>query len=243
MKLFGRLSGSFARRGLVGTLRHAVARVIGYLRNQSPAARRDRAEKRERDRAFDERFGVDTGGIIDLSDLGIDVEHRSVGSPYWASEPELFLELIRNVGVHYPAYTFVDIGCGKGRALLLASEFPFKSVVGVELSDILVQSAKENLRRYPAERRRCAAVEVHCMDASLYDIPSGPLLLYFFHPFGESVLTKVVQRIVASYEASPRDIRVIYSVPLMDHVWATVKFLEKSTAPSGCSIYATRSSA
>ena len=64
---------------------------------------------------------------------------------------------------------FVDLGSGKGRTLLLASEYPFRRIVGVELSPKLHRIAKTNVEKFRSEEQRCRTFALHCMDAVRYD--------------------------------------------------------------------------
>jgi SAM-dependent methyltransferase len=240
VSIWSKIATSVARRGPGGAVRHAFASLKYRLFELTPARRRARAKKDAIDLAFDARFGVDTAGIIPLSRLGIESENRVLGVNYWAIDPEEFPPFVEATGAHYPDYHFVDFGSGKGRALLLASEFPFKKVIGVEFSKDLVRIAQENLGRYPQERRRCKDVEVLCMDATQYVLPEEPLVLYFFNPFERPLMARMVERIAASHAKCPRDIRVIYANPVADDVWAAAPFLVKVRGTSHYSIYRTR---
>jgi hypothetical protein len=243
MNFFSKLSLSLARRGLVGTLRHAVNSLQHRLWNLTPGGRNSTAQRLARDKVFDDRYGVDTGGMVRLSELNIANENRLFGTDYAAIDPDEFVGLMQAANLHYPDYTFVDFGSGKGRAVLLASGYPFKKVIGVEFSQKLVDIAQENLRRYPAERKKCTDIEIHCVDATQYVLPNEPLALYFYHPFAQEIMTQVVARVVASHAAHPRDIRVIYANPFEDHAWSTATFLEKVVSRPLCSIYKPRKTA
>lgn len=70
-----------------------------------------------------------------------------------------------------------------GRALFMAMEFPFRTVIGVEFSPVLHDKAKENARRYHSHTRKCKQLELLCMDASRFDIPPEPLIIYMYNPF------------------------------------------------------------
>src|SRR5918996_1296859 len=99
-------------------------------------------------RVFDWQHRVDTCGSSKLADLTIVGENTSHGGPYYASHPKFLFELLSSLDIDYPSYTFVDIGSGKGRVLLIASEFPFAEIIGVEFAKELHEIAAQNIRRY-----------------------------------------------------------------------------------------------
>ena len=190
-----RMRRALRRRGVTGVLREALQRL---------AAIRSGRRQRLRDRKFDREHGVDTARIVHLQALEIESDNRELGVRYQATNPDLFRERIADLPIDHSRYVFVDFGSGKGRALMLASEFPFRRIVGVEFSPELTEIARRNLGSYRSERRRCEDVELVCTDAVEYEIPDDPVVLYFYNPFDEPVLRRVLARIRASLEARPR---------------------------------------
>ena len=146
-------------------------------------------------RAFDERFGVDTVGIVRLERLALRGPNRDLGQRYQASDPTEFRKTICSLEIRFEDFVFIDYGSGKGRALLLASEFPFKRIVGIEFSEILHEIARANIAAYSAPSQRCASIESLWMDAAEYDLPQDPLVLYFYNPFLEPLMQDVVDRV------------------------------------------------
>ena len=69
-------------------------------------------------------------------------------SPYQPTDPALFQEIMASLPIEFEQFAFVDLGSGKGRTLLMASEYPFKRIVGVELIAELHRAAEENIRDY-----------------------------------------------------------------------------------------------
>src|SRR5207245_5268496 len=56
--------------------------------------------------------------------------------------------------------TFVDFGCGKGRALVLAAEHGFRRVLGIECDAQLFAAAQRNARAYRDAARRIDDIEI-----------------------------------------------------------------------------------
>jgi len=164
-------------------------------------------------RVFDWRHGVRTCGdakVTDLTVVGNNAEHAVY---YHASHPKFLFEVFSSLKIDYPSYTFVDFGSGKGRALLVASEFPFAEIVGVELATELHEIAARNITNYRSKTQKCKNVQSVNVDAAEFELPLTPLVLYLFNPFRPPVLIPVLQRLQHSLDAHPRDVTLIYMAP------------------------------
>lgn len=162
-------------------------------------------------RAWDLIHGVDTCGDIPLLDLNFDSQYKTPGLEYQSHHPAIVREALRSLEVRYQDYTFVDIGCGKGRVLLVASEFPFRKIMGIEFAPQLAEQARQNLKTYRSRGRKCFAIEAITADATEYNLPPEPQVLYFYSPFAGNVLAKVLDNVEASLEKSPRPLLVLFS--------------------------------
>jgi hypothetical protein len=111
---------------------------------------------------FDREYGVDTdgkfGGWTYLSDLDIPSPNWFDANDYAAIEPLRFKRVLAKLNIAFEDYTFVDYGSGKGRALLLASEFPFKRIIGLEFSPELHSIAEDNIRRCRSRPQKCREI-------------------------------------------------------------------------------------
>ena len=159
---------------------------------------------------FDRRAGIQTVGHAEPSDLI--VEHGSLedGFSYVATPPRLVRGCLDALAVPEESFTFIDMGSGRGRVLLMASERPFRRVVGIEFAAELHEAATENIRRFPKRRMRCRDVTSLYGDAAAFTFPLDPLILYFNNPFSENVMTKVLQNLATSHQQQPRPIVVAY---------------------------------
>jgi SAM-dependent methyltransferase len=106
-------------------------------------------------------------------------------------------------------YTFVDLGSGKGRVLLVAAEYPFAKIRGVEFTAELHRLAEQNISRYRHGRRRCTDLESIHADAMEYVFPDSKLILYFHNPFSPEVMRKVFMNLEKSLAQRPRPVVVI----------------------------------
>ena len=111
---------------------------------------------------------------------------------------------------------FLDVGSGTGRAVYIASRFPFRRVIGVERSPELHRLARDNLRtvRWPGR----ATTELVCADIADYPIPDDVTVVYLYNPIFNDVLESFVRRLVASVDLAPRRVRIAYFNPQYEHL-------------------------
>jgi SAM-dependent methyltransferase len=112
--------------------------------------------------------------------------------------------------IRYEDFVFIDFGSGKGRVLLLASEFPFKKIIGVEFSPKLHAIAQNNIRVYQSTTQQCKHVAAVCEDATSYALPIEPTVYYFFDPFRLPVMSVVIDNLRQSLQKHPRKIFLVY---------------------------------
>lgn len=209
-----------ARSSVFATTRKLGSIVAEFVRDSLP----DRKRQRFGDIDFDWEYRVDTTAAT------VGWRNRFIGllhSSYQPIEEDFFRGLLTALDTDFQDFTFIDIGSGKGRALLLAAEYPFRRVVGVELLPELNAVARENIARFQSPRRQCSAVESVCGDATLFEFPNEPLVVYFFHPLLETGFSKVIANLQRSLQNSPRPVKVVYANPIFDEVVKNVTELEK----------------
>ena len=179
----------------MGTLREIRDRVVFRLRMIV-------------DQRFDRRFGVDTGGVGGGDDIS---PAQKRGACYYLPTPvSVVRSMLGSLTIDHSAYTFIDLGSGKGRVLLLASYYPYKRIIGVELSRRLHQIAENNIRVWKSPRQKCFRIESACMDACDFALPPDPLILFLFNPFKPAMVAQIVDRIQQSVRDTPRPIQILY---------------------------------
>jgi SAM-dependent methyltransferase len=212
------------------TARLIASKIVRALRREGIAwtIRRafDEIARLAREMIFDLRFGVDTAGSVNLSDLQIFSASREYGNDYSAVDPRVLRQAINNLGIAYQEFVFVDFGSGKGRALLVASEFPFKRIIGVEFAPQLHTIAQENIRKYKSKKQRCKMIEALCMDAASYPILPENVVFYIFNSFQASVMHQVLTNIRLSLENHPRKIFIVYRNPICHDLLDSSEFLQ-----------------
>ncbi len=165
----------------------------------------------ERDRSFDARYGTDTAGSVQPAQLGIaDAAIREQAILYLPSPTRVTRWMLDHVGIAHADFSFIDLGCGKGRVLLVASEYPFRRILGVEISPDLTAIARANIERYQPESRRCRDVQVHNGDATRFEFPDTNLLIHLYHPFEPTITAAVLSRLQTALDAAPRKVLIAY---------------------------------
>ncbi len=183
---------------------------------------------------FDLQYGTDTGGLIWGEDLPTGHRHDAWNTAYYGIAPSVFTEALRLVQEHAsfdPAqFTFIDVGSGKGRAVLLAAQYSFARVLGIELAPTLHAVSVTNLSRFPSSAIRAGRVDLRQADAA--DFPWGeslddPLLLFLYNPFSRPVLEKFLASLHASLVEQPRPVYFLYINPELDAVLTGQEWIEK----------------
>ena len=166
------------------------------------------------DRHFDWAFGTETRAMVENADL-TDVASPNLarGIRYEPTRALSFGRVLRAAGIP-PDGTFVDLGCGKGRACMLAAMAGFANVVGVDYSPALVRVAERNLDRFRARTGRRFASRIHTMDAADYAFTRDDTVVYLFNPFDAGVLSAVLTRLRHSLATHPRRVWIVYRNPV-----------------------------
>jgi len=168
----------------------------------------------------EKKYGINTTGadeLFKLEDQGIDISHATIYMPVsYTLLEEIFKQLNSNESKtkkQKPKTHFLDIGCGKGRALCVAAHQGFKKVTGLDFAKDLCETAKENLS---ITKQKIPALEYKIInnDAFYFEIPDDVDCIFFFNPFDEIIMSAVVNNIFASLKNNPRKITIIYVNPL-----------------------------
>jgi len=169
---------------------------------------------------FDQKFGTDTGGYLGPEELVNGRENDALNFGYSAIAPSVFHEACRRwretlpaVSGRIEAYSFVDVGAGKGRALLLAAELPFRKVIGVEISDELSRIAQRNVARWSRAGRPKARIRVVQQDAAKFRWPRTPLLVYLYNPFECSLVAHMAENLAAVAASGSGLVDLLYVNP------------------------------
>ena len=203
-----------------------------FVRESTPERRRRRYGDMEYD--WEHRVNT-TSGTVSWRARILGLFH----SPYQPTDPTLFQEMMASLPIQFEQFTFIDLGSGKGRMLLMASEYPFRKIVGVELIEELHRAAEENILAYHSATQRCAQIESVLADAGEFELPQGPLVLYLFNPLPERALSEILRLLERSLAQAPRPVWVVYHNPLLENVFGASSCLEKVGGTEQYSVYRT----
>ena len=163
---FSWLRDSFRHRGVAGSLRYYAREFVDLLRDLTP----ERRKSRYGDIDYDFEHGVDTTWAT--VSLRTRIREWLSGGQYQPSEPALFAEILASLPVAVDGFTFIDLGSGKGRTLLMASSYPFQRIIGVELLEELNAIALQNIARYRSDQQKCFNIEAEAGDARRFEFPA-----------------------------------------------------------------------
>lgn len=165
-------------------------------------------------RIFDRWLGVSTRGIIVTQDCNFvsGGDNCAYASCQWLPVRRALKELAPK-----PSDVFVDLGSGKGKALLIAGRLPYQRVIGVEIDDELSQYARRNIE---LAQQRLRAQEVDSIAASVLEwpFPDEMSVVFLYNPFIGETFRMVVRRVFESYDQRPRNLHIVYFYP-WEHDW------------------------
>jgi SAM-dependent methyltransferase len=188
------------------------------------------------DARIDRRYGLDTEGYIPMT---VRQRERFEGAcDYEPVTPRVFHAIVKAAAIRPQEFCFVDYGCGKGRALVLAAEMQFRRVIGIELLPALHDRALVNLRAYRVRRPDAPPMEVLLGDATSYVPPPQDALLYFYNPFSAPLLRRAMAVIERSCRLAPRRLFIAYRNPVHAHVLDEAPFLRRLAHNRSFALYA-----
>jgi SAM-dependent methyltransferase len=194
-------------------LLRALKLTLGSLRKRGVVATAGVLATSAVDLWYDWRRGTRTAGWVDLDAFSIASPNRERGRAYQATPAFAFRRLLQTVSIPRDA-GFVDFGCGKGRAVLLAAESGFARAVGIEFAPELAAEARRNAERWLSASGQVREIRIVEGDVLDYPIERRDSVFFLFNPFDGVMLDRVLDRIEASLEALPRHAWIIYHNPL-----------------------------
>jgi len=193
----------------VGTLRDFSADLVSKLEWRLFRARL--AFEDPRSRAFDKRHHVETAREELLGEMGVAADAIERGNAvYRVTWGWLIKKAMAQLDIDPRRYSFIDYGSGKGKAMLMASDYPFKTIIGLEYAQRLHDIAAENCRTYRSADQQCHSLKQILGDALDYTPPPGPIVCFMCNPFDETTLRTVFNSWRARCEGGEREIRILY---------------------------------
>jgi len=179
---------------------------------------------------FDARTGLDTAANLPVYKLDA-VSRNYIHSMGYQPLPEdVFRALIAEVPVDPREFTFVDLGCGKGKPLFLASEMGFKKIIGIELSPTLAAIATQNLAKW---NRPSPPITILCCDVVAFRWPKEPLVVFMHNPFGRAVMAQVMESLHAAWPADSMRVWIAYYSPALAPYMQSLPWLSPCPSQTG----------
>jgi hypothetical protein len=217
-------------QGRVGAAMLLVKELWGFFRDSTPERRRQRYGDMEYD--WEHRVNT-TSGTLRWQERLLGVFH----SPYQPTDEALFGQMMASLPINFSDFVFIDLGSGKGRTLLLASEYPFRRIVGVEIVPEFHLAALANIADYKSSTQACRLIETFCVDARVYTLPQEPLLIYLFNPLTKAGLRDLLDNLQRSLQRNPRPAWLVYGNALLESVLAQSGFLQRVVATEQFVVY------
>lgn len=180
--------------------------LIGYYE------RKPSASPWNREHPYDQLNGVRTSGMVPGRLLT-----SSGTTAYAGAQPSIIRGALAPIPDPWHCH-FLDLGCGKGRPLLVATEFGFAAITGVELSATLSAVARRNAEVFARAHPDRTRIDIVTGDALAHPLPETKLVVFLYNPFTRPLMARLLGHIEASLQAVPRELYVVYLNP----TWAGV---------------------
>jgi SAM-dependent methyltransferase len=160
---------------------------------------------------FDRLHGVDTSGSMPDYMLG------PGATAYIAAQPSIIRRALAEIP-NRAACHFFDFGCGKGRPLLVATEFGFAGLTGLEYSPALSRTARQNAATFGKAYPGVQSIDIVTGDALAFGLPATGLVIFLYNPFRRPLMERLAANLEALLRSRDQDLYVVYYNP----VWASL---------------------
>jgi SAM-dependent methyltransferase len=194
---------------LVPAVKAAIEAVPGLRRIYPPW---------QRSHPFDKLYGIDASGFVPAAKIHADPVLAAGINGYLGSQAGVVRDALKALG-DTRDYSFVDLGCGKGRVTIVASEFPFREITGIELSPELADIARRNVekmsRRFPGR----PPITIRAGNALDFALPPGKSVIFIYHTFGRELMKQFAAKLESALDApDASEIFVVYYNPVFGEV-------------------------
>ena len=147
---------------------------------------------------FDLKYQLDTQTPVQLANLETAAPSAKFAHRYQGTPIAILHRIIRRLKLDRQRFTFIDLGSGKGRVLLIAAQYPFKSVIGVEFSKTLHDIALSNIGKFIGAGATHTNVDSINCDAGEFDFSEiGDKIVFCYNPFGADLMLRVLDNLDA----------------------------------------------
>lgn len=161
---------------------------------------------------YEKQLGINTHSIVNLDKLTLAGEDSDQNHHYQGASYYILFSIFEKLPKETKSFPLIDYGCGKGRALFVAEQCGFTNLIGVDIAKELIDDANSNKAVYIRKNNK-SNIDFLFEDATKYLIPDNAQVFYFFNPFGEDILQKVIDNVKESVKQHPRQVYCIYLNP------------------------------
>ena len=172
---------------------------------------------------YEKQLNISTHSIVNLDQLTLAGENSKQNHHYQGASYFILFSVFNKLPNEIKSKPFIDFGCGKGRALFVAEQCGFTNLIGVDIAQELIDDGIKNTLTY-SKKNKQSTFNFIFNDATTYSIPNDAAVFYFFNPFGEPILKKVLLNIKKSVEQFPRTVYCIYINPKYKNVFEEENF-------------------
>ena len=205
--IWSRVKRAWRKRGPTGFVQLAYRNLI-YFAKLPFEPRIVRAQRFDHD--FDRRYGTDTTSYVPIGALTVPPENEDHAREYAPSDTSTFQTILARLSIDHSQFVYIDFGSGKGRTLFLASDWPFKRIIGVEFAEEMHLIALKNISKYKSPAQKCAQIESVCADATHFPLPDSPIVCFFNNPFDDVVFKKWLLNFRRWSDTNAHDVYVVY---------------------------------
>lgn len=190
-----------------------------------------------KEKKFDLKYGIETRHHILPKNLKVESKNKQDACSYAPIHINNFYASMKDLNIRYEDYIFIDVGAGKGRALLLAFDFPYKELIGIEFSKEIYDIATDNINKFKSIHNRSHNFKLLYMDATQYSFPEENIVLFLYNPFHGQVLKNFIENLRKHAEMTEKDFIIIYHYPMFSDLYDEQNFLELKISTNEYNIY------
>lgn len=173
---------------------------------------------------FDKKHGTNTTNMMDFFEPQYIMNDQTF---YQTMPSSKITETFEMLNTDFDDYAFIDVGCGKGKPLLVASDYPFKKIIGIDIAAELINIAHSNINIYKKGELDTSRFELIHKSIEEYTIPEEKLVIHLFNPLNETLMETFLKQIEQSYKNYAREIIFIYVIPVHKEVFMQQDWLEE----------------
>lgn len=190
-----------------------LSRLLSSIRNRGILRTLEMIAELPSNYFFDLKYGTDTARNLSLNAMEVVGSNKARATWAESTQQRPFRKLMRHLQLPFKG-DFIDLGSGKGKVLLLASQYPFKNILGVEFAEELNAICRENIRLYARKKPLRDNIQVITADVVDYRFSGREEMIYISNPFDGIILGQVLHNIVASLNANDRPLWIVYSTAI-----------------------------